>query len=386
MTQKGPRYWVTFTRIMKAKTFGIVCLSPGFGGLEMNTLRLVQWMQELGWRVPLLLRDGTTLCQRAVDAGYEVTKLPKGKLIFGAAKCLSSWVQKSNVSTLLFPFRKDLKVAAFYKYYYNRKIKIIYQQHMQVGLNKRDPLHTLRYNAVDAWISPLEYLKAETLEKTRVPESKISVLPFGIDLVAFNNTKWNKASARTALALPEAPEIIGVLGRIDPKKGQDLVIKAIHQLHQNSSKDYQLLLLGDATLNEGDEFSRILKNLVLDLGLEQKIHFRTYQPDILQFYRAIDLFAMPSHGETYGMVTLEAMAAGVPVIGTNRDGTKEILKDGELGYLFEKDDVADFCRQVKHLEQNKNLPQLLQQAKEEVTNNYSKEEMCRRMEVLILKL
>lgn len=371
---------------MKGRTFGIACFSPGFGGLEMNTLRLAQWMQERGWKVPLLLRTGTAMHAKALEAGLDVSTIPEHAIVFGQAKALSPWIKKQVLSIVLFPFRKDLKAAAFYKYYFNRKIKIIYQQHMQVGVYKRDPLHTLRYAAVDAWISPLEYLKEETIAKTRVPAAAIHILPFGLDLAPFEQHSWTQASAREALHLPQAKKIIGVLGRIDPKKGQDLVIKGIHELKEKHSRAYDLLLVGDATLNEGDAYSMELKKLVTKYQLDDRIHFRAYQPDVLQFFSAIDVFAMPSHGETYGMVTLEAMAAGVPVVGTDKDGTKELLKDGKLGYLFPKDDVAAFCKAIIEVEENESLPQLLQQAQEEVRNYYSKEEMCAGLEMVLSQL
>ncbi len=371
---------------MKDKTFGIPCFSPGFGGLEMNTLRLAQWMQERGWKVLLLLREGSAIHQKAIEAGLDVSTIKANARVLGQAKGISAWVKKNRLEVLLFPFRRDITAAAFYKYYFNRKIKIIYQQHMQVGVSKRDPIHTLRYAAIDAWISPLQYLKEETIAKTRVPAVKISLIPFGLDLAQFEQGIWNQEAARKALSLPLGPKIIGLLGRIDPKKGQDLVIKGIHLLREKYGAGYELLLLGDATLNEGDAYSMELKKLVLEYRLEDRIHFRPFRQDVLPFFKAIDIFAMPSHGETFGMVTLEAMAAGIPVVGTRKDGTQEILKDGALGYLFTKDDVNEFCRQVVLLEQNKSLPQMLQQAKDEVWNNYSKEAMCSKLEELLLNL
>ncbi len=371
---------------MNQKTFGILCFSPGFGGLEMNTLRLAQWMQERGWKVPLLLKEGSAIHEKAIEAGLDITLLQGNSSALSQSKCIGKWVAHRQLSTIMVPFRKDLKSVSFYKLFSNRKIRIVYQQHMQVGVSKRDPIHALRYSIINAWISPLEYLKEETIAKTYVAASKIHVIPLGLETEAFMSTTWTKEQARREFNLPIAANVIGVLGRIDPKKGQDLVIKGIHELAQKHNRNYHLLLLGDATLNEGDAYSMQLKKLVEDLHLQEKVHFRTYQPDVMQFFRAIDVFAMPSHGETYGMVTLEAMAAGVPVAGTDRDGTKDILKNGKLGYLFPKDDVAGFCNAILAIEQNKSLPQMLQQAQNEVRNYYSKDRMCALTEQLLLSL
>jgi glycosyltransferase involved in cell wall biosynthesis len=62
---------------------------------------------------------------------------------------------------------------------------------------------------------------------------------------------------------------------------------------------------------------------------------------------------MPSEGETYGMVTLEALASGLPVIGTNRDGTEEILNESAKGALYEPGDVTDFVMKLDKLERSR---------------------------------
>lgn len=371
---------------MSDRIFGILCFSPGYGGLEINTLRLVKWMQERGWQVELLLRQGSAISKNAQQAGLSVTEVPANQSGRQDVKSIRKWVDNAGLKLLLIPFNKDIKLAARYKRGYNRNIRLIYQQHMQVGVKKRDFIHTRRYKMLDAWISPLEYLKQETIEKTRVDPARIHVIPFGLDAVAFQKSDWTRESARAAFRLPEAPLIIGVLGRIDPKKGQDLVIKGIHQLKEKHGIDCHLLLVGDATLNEGDAYSRELGQLIDRLGVKDRVHLFAYQPDVMQFFRAIDIFAMPSHGETFGMVTLEAMAAGVPVVGTGRDGTKEILKDGQLGYLFPLNDVDAFCQQVINTGIDIHLAEKLQMAMNEVMQKYSFQSMCNQIATLLFTL
>lgn len=371
---------------MDQNKFGILCLAPGFGGLEINTLRLAGWMQELDWEVPLLLREGSAIHAKAQEKGFTVATLPAQASFMQQAGLIDRWVKEHQLKVLLIPFNKDIKTAALYKRFFNRRMRLVYQQHMQVGVKKRDIIHSLRYSMLDAWISPLQYLKEETMQKTRVPASRIHVIPFGLDLQDFTQNRWTKTQARIGFGLPPDIKLIGVLGRIDRKKGQDLVIKGIHRLKEQYGKDYHLLLLGDATLNEGDAFSMELKKIVTENGLEGKVHFRAYQPDIMQFFTAIDIFAMPSHGETFGMVTLEAMAAGIPVVGTGRDGTKEILQDGQYGYLFPLNDTDAFCRQIITIETDPELPGKLQRAKEEIERIYTYDPMRKQIARLIQSL
>src|SRR5690606_13407321 len=108
--------------------------------------------------------------------------------------------------------------------------KLVYQQQMKVGVNKRDLIHRLRYNMLDLWISPLPYLKEETIARTHVPAGKIAMIPLGVDAEAILNTPVTRVDARKYLDLPQDAHILGVLGRIDPQKGQDFAIRALAHL------------------------------------------------------------------------------------------------------------------------------------------------------------
>jgi glycosyltransferase involved in cell wall biosynthesis len=242
---------------------------------------------------------------------------------------------------------------------------------MKVGVSKRDFLHRLRYNMLDLWISPLPYLKDETREKTTVAEKKIIVVPLGLEAEVFLQSQLTRSSARMQLNLPAEADVIGVLGRIDPKKGQDFIVCAIAQLRDRYSRLYHLLIMGNITHGEGDRYLNHLHGLVRKHKLEELVHFSPYHEDVNLFYKAIDVFAMPSQGETYGMVTLEAMISECPVIGVDRDGTSAILQRGRLGWLYELEDIDDFCRKLFDLEQSGKKQDILLAAKQEVLDNYS---------------
>lgn len=335
---------------MPHRTLGIICNSPGWGGLELNTLRLARWLQELGWRVHLLTAADSAIGDHAGNMVNSLTRMGMpGKLPRKPAqlRIIHDWVGRFHIRALLVPFNKDIGVASLYKRFYNRRIGFVYQQHMQVGVSKRDFIHTLRYAMIDVWIAPLSYLRVEVLEKTRFPGDRIDVVPFGFDTTQFLSTKWTRETARAQLSIPKDAFLIGVLGRLDPKKGQDTVVEALAILRKGGNTTAQLLLMGASTLHEGDAYASALHRLVAAERLGALVDFRPYEADVMAFYRAIDVFVMPSHGETYGMVTIEAMAAGVPVIGAAKDGTAELLGNGEFGTLFPVKDAAALARSLE---------------------------------------
>lgn len=373
---------------MPHRVIGIICTSPGWGGLELNTLKLIGWLSDVGWKVHLLSTAHTPISIHAAEAPSSMSDFGEGTLPGkgGQLRVIHAWVRRYKIPLLFVPYNKDIAIASLYKRFYDRQMVVVYQQHMQVGVRKRDLIHTLRYAMIDAWISPLNYLKQEVIQLTRVPPDKIEVIPFGLETEDFLKRPWTQKTAREKLDLPQHEMIIGVLGRIDPKKGQDLVVQALSQLLSPGDMKYHVLLMGNSTVNEGDVFTNQLHKLVQDLGLQNQVHFRPYTADVLLFFRAIDVFAMPAHGETFGMVTIEAMAAGVPVIGTNKDGTREILEDGRLGYLFEKEDVADFCQKLYTLQQDTGMASRLNEARRVATTLYSKEKMVAHINALLEKL
>jgi glycosyltransferase involved in cell wall biosynthesis len=106
--------------------------------------------------------------------------------------------------------------------------------------------------------------------------------------------------------------------------------------------------------------------------------------DVLYFYRSIDIFALSSQKETYGMVTIEAMAAGLPIVATNSGGTVEILKSGELGLLYNPSSARDFAVNViSLLDDADKMDSMGTLAQAEAIDNYSNEKECQRIEDII---
>ena len=131
--------------------------------------------------------------------------------------------------------------------------------------------------------------------------------------------------------LPSVKFLIGVVGRLDEKKGQLEVIQALSILKENE-KNIHVVFIGDKTKNEANDYVQKLYDAIELNHLQEKITFLPHQSDIQKLYGAFDLIIVPSWEETFGTVTIEAMASGVPVIGSNTAGTAEIL--GNETFLF----------------------------------------------------
>jgi len=327
----------------------VLCLSGSLGGLELNSLKFAGWMQERGWRVTFFAPPATPLAHWAEEWFIPLETLPMRR---GPAMPLLAWklkaqLERLNIGVLVVTQNKDLAVATLVKTLMGGHLRIIYQQHMQLGRPKRSLVHTLRFRLVDAWLAPLPSLAREASTKTHLDPAKLYTVPLGLPLEQFAPPTHTPAQARHMLNLPQDVRLLGILGRIDHGKGQYFVIDVLHQLRQQYSHDVHLVIMGEPTRNEGDAYLRQLERQVAQLGLQRQVHFRSFRADPAVFYEAIDVFMMASENETYGMVTLEALASGVPVVGAATGGTLELVQHGHTGLLYLWGDVAAAARAVR---------------------------------------
>ncbi len=159
---------------------------------------------------------------------------------------------------------------------------------------------------------------------------KVGVVPCGVNMELFKPI--DKASARQSLGLT-ADKILLFVGRIDPLKGIDKLIKTIPLLKNRDN--LKLVVVG------GDENSRAelegLKRLAVQLNVQGAVDFRGLikQEQLPYFYNAADVCVTPSYYESFGLVPLEALACGTPVVATDVGDLKHIIKPGETGYIVE---------------------------------------------------
>jgi glycosyltransferase involved in cell wall biosynthesis len=176
---------------------------------------------------------------------------------------------------------------------------------------------------------------------------QIQTLYNRIDVAATQNVMVNKAEARQALNLPADAWVIGNVGRLHHDKDQATLIegfaKALPRLPANSL----LLIAGKGPLEDA------LKQQVAKLKLQSSVIFAGNVPDAKRYFKAFDVFALSSDREPFGMVLLEAMAAGLPIICSDCGGGAEIVRD--VGALFPFGDAEALASSLVSAHNNKLL-------------------------------
>jgi len=313
------------------------CSSISWGGLEMNTLRYAKAFQSEGFQIQVYLVEGTTLFQHAMEMELPRLGVIRNKKYFDfkEARLLAKQFEKDNIDVIHFRDNRDLDFLGWVKFFSNRKMKLVYHQAMQLGVAKKDFLHTLRFKRIDAWVSTLNYMHKQVIAYTRFPTENLYVIPLGTTID--DASILSKEVARATLNLSKDTFTVGVVGRLDEKKGQLEVIRAI-SLVKESNKNLHIVFIGDKTKNEADKYVQKLNEAIEQEQLQEIVSFIPHQSNMQKLYGAFDLVIVPSWEETFGTVTIEAMASGVPVIGSNTVGTAEILENEQ--FLFQANDPS----------------------------------------------
>ena len=180
----------------------------------------------------------------------------------------------------------------------------------------------------------------------------VHVVTPGVDLYTFTPGKGRK-SARESISTPHDALVITFVGRIQPHKGPEVLIRATSELVKHSPLIRPTLIvniIGGASGANTEEVER-LQELTTWLGIDDVVRFTPPVPrtELPQWYRAADLVCVPSYSESFGLVALEAQACGTPVIATAVGGLRTAVADGISGVLVDGHDPKAWSSVIARL-------------------------------------
>lgn len=177
----------------------------------------------------------------------------------------------------------------------------------------------------DAVIVP-SYSQAQRLHGV-VPPERLHVIYHGIDAAAFaRGADHARPQVRRQYGVADDEPVVAVFGRLEPVKGHaDLLEAARHMLQVRP--DLHFWIVGEGSL------AQALQQQAQALGIADAVRFLGYQRNVAPLMAASDLIVLPSHHESFGIVLIEAMALGKPIIASAAGGIPEVVRDGEQGLL-----------------------------------------------------
>lgn len=210
----------------------------------------------------------------------------------------------------------------------------------------------------------------------KIPKDKIFTIANGVDIERFNpdNKEAQRKELTDEFGLNDDAFILLFVGNEFKRKGLDFVIEALSLLDKNT----HLFVLGGA-----DKTPYI--NLLNKLNLGSQVHFTGIRSDAPYFFSSADLFILPANYEPFGLVGIEALSSGTPILAPRLGGFLDYLRDGKNGYFIERngEDIAD---KVKKLKEDRELLLKLSKTARQTALDFSWEKIGKQYSELIESL
>jgi glycosyltransferase involved in cell wall biosynthesis len=221
------------------------------------------------------------------------------------------------------------------------------------GARAMGTTHRIYYGRLQPWIERLVAVLQERIvvdsnavgeilrSRTHIPERKYVVIYNGIDVEEFRDPPSQDA-ARSTLGISADAVVVGEVAHLMPHKGQRHLIDALAPVLRERA-DVRLLLVGDGA----DRLA--LERQVEAQGVSPHVIFTGPRSDLASVLSAIDVLALPSTFEGFGIVQAEAMYLERPVVATNHGGSTEVVSDGDTGFLVPFGDVKQLRARLAEL-------------------------------------
>jgi D-inositol-3-phosphate glycosyltransferase len=382
------------------------------GGMNVYVHQLTRTLGKLGVRVDVFTRSQDEHVPHVLhDLGYHnrVVHIPAGPEVPLPKAELERYIPKFVQGIKSFAESKNIQYDLIHSHYWMSglaaielsqtwNIPFLHMFHTLVLMKNRiaqtpqEMEGEYRILGEKKVISKANRIIAATLaEKSQLeflykaPSSKISVIPPGVDTRHFYPIP--KDEAKEVVGVPEDSHTILFVGRIEPLKGIDKLIQAISIIQNNGELrccPHNLVIIGGEPNAKSEEMNAEmarLQDMVEDLGIENFVIFLGKQDQQLlpYYYSASEIVVMPSHYESFGMVALEAMACGTPVVASQVGGLAFLVRDGETGFVVPGNDVQMLAKRIVELIKDKDLRNKLGNKSAEYAQLYAWEIISEKM-------
>jgi len=367
------------------------------GGQNVYVRNVGEKLANLGWQVDMFTRktdyDQPNIVQHSpycrtirIKAGPECF-IPRDQLFAYMPEFLNSFQIWQNKQTIIYPLIHT-------NYWLSAWIGLELQKHSKIQLiHTYHSLGVVKYNSIavlpaiakirlaiekeilenaDCVVatSPQEQ---ESLRNLISSHGNIVLIPCGTDTDNFNHI--SQTAARLKLGFAKSEKIVLYVGRFDPRKGIETLLRSCAQILPDYRKDLKLIIVGGSSANraDGQERERIEK-ILQELSLEKQTIFagQIGHQQLPLYYCAADVCVIPSHYEPFGLVAIESMACGTPVVASDVGGLRFTVLPEETGLLVPPKDINAFSQAIKRILNDELLAgKMRKQASASVNQNFS---------------
>lgn len=224
-----------------------------------------------------------------------------------------------------------------------------------------------------------EAIKSFLIKTEKFPPEKIVTIYNGIDLSRFNKLRPSE-DVKNELQIPQDAFVVGMVGRLDTQKDYPAYFSAAEKVLEKDNNTYFLAVGGGPLLQS-------LKSKVSISKLKDRVMFTGVRRDALDLMNAMDVGVLSSHYEGCPNVVMEFMACLKPVVASDVGGCKELIMDGETGFIVPENDPKALAERIIELLGNKDLRQQMgQKGRVRIEAHFTSQEMARKTEKLYVEL
>jgi glycosyltransferase involved in cell wall biosynthesis len=331
----------------------VVCLSHSWGGLEQVAAHDAVSLGSLGLQIRVLCLEDSPI-HKSLQGRKEVGILTLREI----PRNFLDWKMKEELEKLLaegvnlIHTHQTTLLGSISPWIWRKpQMALFATRHIMNGHSKKDLWHRWIYSRVDFLLVMSRRLRRNVLETHAFREKDIKVINLGLDFDLFDPDRVNPVHQRTQWGVDPETRVIGLVGRIDPAKGQATFIRAAAGLlmKRREGERLKFVMVGEETLGNSGEHLGELRQMVEQFKIGDSILFAGYQENIPEVMRAFDIFVMPSKQEAFGLVAIEAMAMECPIIISSGGSSEEIVGHEEFGLTVRPDDAFDLQRQIRYL-------------------------------------
>lgn len=342
----------------KTKTILHIIDTTGPGGAETVFIDLITYLPRKQYRPIVVIRGKGWVYDALQRRGIEPVLLDaKGSFNWPYLKSLVTLIRREKVDLI----QSHLLGSNIYASLAGllSRTPVVATFHGNVDVAEKERLLWLKFAAINygavAIIAVSNALRDNIVQRTCLRSDKTQVIYNGINTSNFQRDKSNRLRQQFGWNKDEI--IIGSLGNIRPAKAYDVLLQAAALL-KDKQQSYRFVIAGQG---KGHLYQNLLQ-LQADLALDDQVQFSGFNDDPAEFLSNLDLFLLSSSSEGFSIATIQAMAAGLPVIATRSGGPQEIITHAENGWLVDVDKPQQIAEAIEKLTNDKDLSKQLAKA------------------------
>ncbi len=310
----------------------LTCFSRSWGGLEIQAVELGSQLQHRSHEVWLACLPDSRLEREAADAKlktlpFDVTGYVHPRLVWRLGK----FIMRNDLDIIHCQLSKDIATVVPAVKAGMAHVPILLTRSMGSYVSKKDPLHQFTYGNVSLVLAVSSVIRQNVIDTTPMTPERVLVVPYGVNTSYYSPEHVDRLVIRRALGVDDRDVVVGFVGRFSPGKGQEEFLKAADAARREHPH-LRFFVVGEASYGEEDYAHRVME-LSHTLGLNDVVTFTGFRRDIRELMAAFDIFAFPSHAESFGIVLIEAMAMAKPVVASSSDGVLDIVVNNKTGIL-----------------------------------------------------